>query len=118
VPARPGWSHPSSPVPVRRPARVDGAASRPHLVVGALALFLAFGAAITGHEDVHLARAVPCLAHTPAFSRARLFARRLHALVRRGICQRARLRQRPTEGLPHDVLACEIIPCLVSGLTS
>ena len=33
VPTRPGWSHPSSPVPVRRPARVDGASSRRHLAM-------------------------------------------------------------------------------------
>ena len=75
------------------------------------------------HPEEHLTSIVPQLwpaevISTPGLSRARLFARRLHALVRRGICQRARLRQRPTEGLPHDVLACEIIPCLVSGLTS
>ena len=63
--------HTSYPVPVRRPARLDWASSRPHLVVGALALLLAFGSAITWHEDFHLARSVPCLAHTPAVSRAR-----------------------------------------------
>jgi hypothetical protein len=30
VPTRPGWSHPSSPVPVRRPTRVEGASFRRH----------------------------------------------------------------------------------------
>ena len=69
MPARPGWSHTSSPVPVRRPARVDWASSRPHLTVDALALLLAFGSAHTWHEDLHLARSVPCLAHTLGFSR-------------------------------------------------
>jgi len=39
-----------------------------------LALLLAFGSAITWHEDFHLARSVPCLAHTPCVSRARLRA--------------------------------------------
>ena len=34
----------------------------------ALALLLAFGSAITWREDSHLARSVPCLAHTPAVS--------------------------------------------------
>jgi hypothetical protein len=34
----------------------------------ALALFLAFGSAITWREDFHLARSVSCLAHTPRFS--------------------------------------------------
>ena len=57
-------------MPVRRPARVHGAASRPHRVGGALALLLAFGSAITWHEDVHRARSVPCLAHTLSMSRA------------------------------------------------
>jgi hypothetical protein len=57
--------HTSYPVPVRRPAPVDGASSRPHLTVDALALLLAFGSANTWHEDLHLARCVPCLAHTP-----------------------------------------------------
>jgi hypothetical protein len=57
--------HTSYPVPVRRPARVDWASSRPHLTVDALALLLAFGSANTWHEDLHLARSVPCLAHTP-----------------------------------------------------
>jgi hypothetical protein len=33
VPTRPEWSHPSSPVPGRRPARVAGAASRRHLAM-------------------------------------------------------------------------------------
>jgi hypothetical protein len=56
--------HTSYPVPVRRPARVDWASSRPHLAVDALALLLAFGSAITWHEDFHLARSVPRLAHT------------------------------------------------------
>jgi hypothetical protein len=60
--------HTSYPVPVRRPARVDGASSRPHLTVDALALFLAFGSANTWREDLHLARAVPCLAHTLGIS--------------------------------------------------
>jgi hypothetical protein len=60
--------HTSYPVPVRRPARVDWASSRPHLVVGALALLLAFGSAITWHEDFHLARSVPCPAHTAPVS--------------------------------------------------
>jgi hypothetical protein len=32
--------------------------------VDALALLLAFGSANTWHEDLHLARSVPCLAHT------------------------------------------------------
>ncbi|MBP1602809.1 MAG: hypothetical protein H6Q06_2960, partial [Acidobacteria bacterium] len=31
----------------------------------ALALLLAFGSAYTWREDFHLARSVPCLAHTP-----------------------------------------------------
>ena len=62
--------HTSYPVPVRRPARLVGASSRPHLTVDALALFLAFGSAHTWHEDVHLARSVPCLAHTLEFSGA------------------------------------------------
>jgi hypothetical protein len=69
-PARPGWSHTSSPVPVRRPARVDWASSRPHLAVDALALLLAFGSANTWREDLHLARSVPRLAHTLAVSGA------------------------------------------------
>jgi hypothetical protein len=34
----------------------------------ALALLLAFGSAITWREDFHLARSVPCLAHTRRFS--------------------------------------------------
>jgi hypothetical protein len=38
--------------------------------VDALALFLAFGSANTWHEDLHLARAVPRLAHTPKLSGA------------------------------------------------
>jgi hypothetical protein len=38
--------------------------SRP-FALNAFALLLAFGSAITWHEDVHLAPAVPCLAHTP-----------------------------------------------------
>src|SRR4029453_12112250 len=63
--------HTSYPVPVRRPARLDWASSRPHLTVDALALLLAFGSAITWHEDFHLARSVPCLAHTPGMGRAR-----------------------------------------------
>ena len=58
--------HTSYPVPVRRPARVAWASSSPHVVVGALALLLACGAAITWHEDLHRARSVPCLAHTLA----------------------------------------------------
>ena len=65
----PRLSHPSSPVPVRRLARVDWAVSRPPLAVDALALLLAFGSAMTWHEDFHLARSVPCLAHTPGMSR-------------------------------------------------
>ena len=36
----------------------------------ALALLLAFGSANTWHEDFHLARSVPCPAHTPGMSRA------------------------------------------------
>jgi hypothetical protein len=36
----------------------------------ALALLLAFGSAITYHEDFHHAPSVPYLAHTPALSRA------------------------------------------------
>jgi hypothetical protein len=43
--------HTSDPVPVRRPARVDWASSRPHLAVDARALLLAFGSAHTWHED-------------------------------------------------------------------
>jgi hypothetical protein len=38
--------------------------------VDALALLLAFGSATTWHEDLHLARSVPCLAHTLGMSRA------------------------------------------------
>jgi hypothetical protein len=63
--------HTSYPVPVRRPARLDWASSRPHLAADALALLLAFGSANTWREDLHLARSVPCLAHTLALSRAR-----------------------------------------------
>jgi len=37
----------------------------------ALALLLAFGSAITWREDFHLARSVPCLAHTFRLSGAR-----------------------------------------------
>jgi hypothetical protein len=65
--------HTSYPVPVRHPARVAWASSRPHLAAGALALLLAFGSANTWREDVHLARSVPCLAHTLGISRARLY---------------------------------------------
>jgi len=46
----------------------------------ALALLLAFGSAITWREDSHLARSVPCLAHTFALSGARS-ARPLQPLV-------------------------------------
>jgi hypothetical protein len=74
--------HTSYPVPVRRPARVDWASSRPHLAVDALALLLAYGSANTWREDLHLARAVPCLAHTPPVSGARLVARPLERVVR------------------------------------
>src|SRR5919198_2945338 len=63
--------HTSYPVPVRRPARLDWASSRPHLTVDALALFLAFGSANTWREDLHLARSVPCLAHTSRLSSRR-----------------------------------------------
>jgi hypothetical protein len=35
---------------------------------GALALFLAFGCANTWRQDFHLARSVPCPAHTAEFS--------------------------------------------------
>jgi hypothetical protein len=56
--------HHSYSVPGRRPARVDWASSRPPLAAGALALLLAFGSANPWHEDWHLARSVPCLAHT------------------------------------------------------
>jgi len=74
VPARPGWSHTSYPDPVRRPARLDWASSRPHRSAeltpkprgDALALLLAFGSARTWREDFHLARSVACLAHTHA----------------------------------------------------
>jgi hypothetical protein len=62
--------HPADPVPVRRPACLEGAASRPHLTVDALALLLACGSANTWPEDLPRARAVPCLAHTPGVSRA------------------------------------------------
>ena len=75
--------HPSSPVPVRRPARLDWASSRPHLAVSALALLLAFGSAITWHEDLHLARSVPCLAHTPKLTGA--VKRPVQRLVRRSL---------------------------------
>ena len=64
VPARPGWSHTSSPVPVRRPASLDGAASRPHRAGVPFPLFLACGGANTWRQDVPLARAVPYPAHT------------------------------------------------------
>ena len=43
--------HPASPVPVRRPAQVHGASSRPHLAAGALALLLACGAANPWRAD-------------------------------------------------------------------
>jgi hypothetical protein len=79
--------HTSSPVPVRRPARLDWASSRPHLAVGALALLLAFGSANTWREDLHLARSVPCLAHT-ARPEPRGSPRRLQAVVRLGIALR------------------------------
>ena len=74
--------HTSYPVPVRRPARLDWASSRPHLTVDALALLLAFGSAHTWHEDLHLARSVPCLAHTLSISGGAQ-RRPLHAVVRR-----------------------------------
>ena len=74
-------SHTSSPVPVRRPASLDWASSRPHLAVDALALLLAFGCANTWHGDLHPVSAVPCPAHTPAHE-PRGLPRRLHALVR------------------------------------
>ncbi len=68
-------------IPVRRPARLDWASSRPHRSAeltpkphgDALALLLAsclraarkqVGSARTWREDFHLARSVPCLAHT------------------------------------------------------
>ena len=73
--------HTSYPVPVRRPARLDWASSRLHLTVDALALLLAFGSANTWHEDLHLARSVPCLAHTAAYE-PRGSPRRLHVIVR------------------------------------
>jgi hypothetical protein len=38
--------------------------------VDALALLLAFGSANTWREDLHLARSVPCLAHTPKLTGA------------------------------------------------
>ncbi|MCK2149607.1 hypothetical protein MYE70_11115, partial [Marinobacter alexandrii] len=38
----------------------------------ALALLLAFGSANTWQEDFHLPSSVPCPAHTPIFSGARL----------------------------------------------
>ena len=71
-------------IPVRRPARLDWASSRPHRSAeltpkprgDALALLLAYGSAITWREDLHLARFVPCLAHTSGFRRAPLAARR------------------------------------------
>jgi hypothetical protein len=50
--------------------------------VDALALLLAFGSANTWHEDLHLARSMPCLAHTLKLSRA-AWRRRLERLVGR-----------------------------------
>ena len=41
----------------------------------ALALLLAFGSAFTWREDFHLARSVPCLAHTRGLTGARRISR-------------------------------------------
>jgi hypothetical protein len=47
----------------------------------ALALLLAFGSAYTWREDFHLARSVPCLAHTFEFSGAPFLARPLERFI-------------------------------------
>ena len=56
--------HPSSPVPVRRPAPLDGASSRRPRAMNALALLRAFGSAHPWHGGFHPVSSVPGLAHT------------------------------------------------------
>src|SRR3990172_8457305 len=60
----------------------------------ALALLLAFGSAITWHEDFHLARSVPCLAHTFPITR------RAAVGVDRAVSRHARA-HRVTDGRPE-----------------
>ena len=89
--------HTSYPVPVRRPARLDWASSRPHLAVDALALLLAFGSSYTWLGDFHPDSSVPCPAHTFTLSGAPLAgASALGRAVRRSVSSRA-LRAAPSK---------------------
>ena len=53
----------------------------------ALALLLAFGSTITWHEDSHLARSGPCLAHTSELTGAPVTAHPVKRLVMRNLFQ-------------------------------